>query len=351
MVLSYPAKKDENNDIPDIWTIKPRPEVWSRNFMRFYGRVFYQFTFSDCDLRQRLPAALAGGRRCGVCERLLLNPGPACLECHPYFRRYIFYLYGNAVDDFQLPDDFGIDRVENYIYAVRVIRKYFLLRWPTAKRYRKYFRRFYTQEELPDYVIAGSEGLQPHWISEYTDPAGDMPRIRPAQPNPGGPLQEYPARSSSEPVTPFKLKWTVSQVKREEPDVNICPDPGQVIRDPDDIIACETPGVTGPDNPVPEPKEVIAAPDSGRELPETVMLTDSIESTETEQSEQLQNPKTVVYRFGERLKRLIRERTGPRKVVMVRGEAERGSDTWIRRLLFVAAGSPREFPRVNWNPG
>ena len=145
MVLSYPRKKDENN-WPERWTLKPRPELWSRKFNVFYGQIFNQFTFSDWNLRQQLPAELAGGRRCGVCHRLLSNPGPACLECHPNFRKYVFYLYGCAIDDFQLPDHFGIDRVEDYIYAIRVIRKYFLLRWPTARRYRKYFRRDYTQE-------------------------------------------------------------------------------------------------------------------------------------------------------------------------------------------------------------
>ena len=114
------------------------------------------------------------------------------------------------------------------------------------------------------------------------------------------------------------------------------------------------PMVMVPDGPVSEPEAVVGEPDSGSELPDaTVMSLDSVESTETEQLEQLEGPKTVagVYRFGEKLRRLIRARKGPRKVAMPKGEAERGSDTWMQGLKFVAAGSPREFPRGNWDPG
>ena len=83
------------------------------------------------------------------------------------------------------------------------------------------------------------------------------------------------------------------------------------------------------------------------------MSLDSVESTETEQLEQLEGPKTVagVYRFGEKVRRLIRARKGPRKVAMPKGEAVRGSHTRQHQLQFVAAGNPREFPLVNWDPG
>ena len=180
--------------------------------------------------------------------------------------------------------------------------------------------------------------------------------MRSSQPNPGGHTQEYPAvsRSSSGPVAPFKLKWTVSQVRREVPDESVMPNPGQSTRRPDDTIIRLKPKVTVPDGPVSEPEAVVGEPDSGSELPDaTVMSLDSVESTETEPLEQLEGPKTVagVYRFGEKVRRLIRAHKGPRKVAMPKGEAVRGSTTWKQRLQFVAARSPREFPLVNWDPG
>ena len=354
MVLSYPVKKNEKIDAPEIWTVKPRPELWSKCFSRFYNRIFDQYTFSDLALRQQLPAALAGGCRCGVCNRLLLNPGPACLECHPHFRKYIFYLYGCAIDDYCLENDFGIDRAENYVYAIRVIRKYFLRRWPTARKYRKYFRRFYTQEELPDYVLAGSEGLQPRWIADEAYPVVQAPRIRSARPNPGGHVQNYPAESATEPVAPIKLKWWVLPARKEGPDESTLPNPGRGIRKLEDTTIGNKLVVRVPDEPVVEPQARTDEPDSGKELPdEPAKLLEAMKATATKQAVQSDNPRPVagVYRFSEKVRRLFRAREGPRTVVMKKGKAERGSDTWCRRLRFVAAGSPREFPRVNWNPG
>ena len=70
-----------------------------------------------------------------------------------------------------------------------------------------------------------------------------------------------------------------------------------------------------------------------------VMFPDSAESKGSEQLDQLEGSKPVagVYRFGEKVRQLIRARKGPRKVAMPKGEAARGSHTWMQRLQFVAA--------------
>ena len=145
------------------------------------------------------------------------------------------------------------------------------------------------------------------------------------------------------------------------PDESVLPNPGQPTQRPDDTPMKLTPQVTVPDVTVPEPKTVVVEADSGRVLPDMTyntvdriaMTPDSVESKGSEQLAKLESsePAVVFHWFGWKLRQLIRARKGPRKVAMPKGEAVQGSHTWQQPLQFVAAGNPREFPLVNWDPG